>query len=212
MGLTPVLPLQSQDKLFRKVALERLSSPEELDQLMQITSPRAWLLLAALGCLLGAALIWAIFGTITVTVSGRGALVTDSATATQGALKAILYVSPVNAAQIRSGLDVRLTLSTISSDQVGYLLGTVTAVGESPATSSDMQKVMGNATIVESLTQSGAPIQVDVALKSANTVSGYQWSLPNGPNASLQSQTFCTADIIVSTSHPIQSVLPGLGG
>ena len=29
--------------IFRKAALERLSSPERLDQLMQVTRPRAWL-------------------------------------------------------------------------------------------------------------------------------------------------------------------------
>ena len=38
--------------IFRKVALERLSSPEQLDQLMQVTSPKGWLALAGLGALL----------------------------------------------------------------------------------------------------------------------------------------------------------------
>jgi HlyD family secretion protein len=32
--------------IFRKVSLERLSSPEQLDQLMQVTDPRGWLISA----------------------------------------------------------------------------------------------------------------------------------------------------------------------
>ena len=40
--------------LFRKSALEKLSSPERLDVMMQITSPAAWLALAALGAVLAA--------------------------------------------------------------------------------------------------------------------------------------------------------------
>jgi HlyD family secretion protein len=50
--------------IYRKVALERLSSPEQLDQLLQVTRPRGWLALAALGAVLLAALAWGIWGSI----------------------------------------------------------------------------------------------------------------------------------------------------
>ena len=39
-------------RLFRKAALEKLSSPERLDVMMKVTSPAAWLALAALGAIL----------------------------------------------------------------------------------------------------------------------------------------------------------------
>ena len=61
--------------IFRKVALERLSSPEQLDQLMQVTSPRGWLALGAVGALLAAALLWGIFGSIPTTADGGGILI-----------------------------------------------------------------------------------------------------------------------------------------
>lgn len=60
--------------IFRKVALERLSSPEQLDQLVQVTSPRGWLALAALGTLLLLALVWGVFGTIPTEAMGEGIL------------------------------------------------------------------------------------------------------------------------------------------
>ena len=64
-----------QDSLFRKAALERLSSPEQLDLLMQVTSPRAWLMLLALGLLLITAILWSIFGVIPTHISGTGILI-----------------------------------------------------------------------------------------------------------------------------------------
>ena len=39
--------------LFRPRALERLSSPERLDALMQVTSPKGWLALYTIAGLLG---------------------------------------------------------------------------------------------------------------------------------------------------------------
>lgn len=61
-------------KIFRKVALERLSSPEQLDQLLQVTHPRGWLALGALGALLIAALVWGFFGSIPTVAAGEGIL------------------------------------------------------------------------------------------------------------------------------------------
>jgi hypothetical protein len=61
-------------EIFRKEALDRLSSPEQLDQLMEVTNPRGWIALAALGLLLLAGLLWGLFGTIPTTAEGQGLL------------------------------------------------------------------------------------------------------------------------------------------
>ena len=67
--------VDQKPSLFRKESLERLSSPERLDQLMQVVSPKSWLPLASLGSLVVVALIWSIFGRIPITVEGRGVLI-----------------------------------------------------------------------------------------------------------------------------------------
>ena len=61
--------------IFRKESLERLSSPERLDQLMQVVSPKSWLPLVALGSIVGVAGIWSIYGRIPITVEGQGVLI-----------------------------------------------------------------------------------------------------------------------------------------
>jgi HlyD family secretion protein len=65
----------SNEKLFRKESLERLSSPERLDQLMQVVNPRDWIPLTTFGVFILGALIWSIFGRIPMTENTQGVLI-----------------------------------------------------------------------------------------------------------------------------------------
>ncbi len=67
--------MAQQSKIFRKVALERLSSPEQLDQLMQVTNPRGWLALAAFWLLIMVALGWGMLGSVPTNAFGEGILI-----------------------------------------------------------------------------------------------------------------------------------------
>jgi HlyD family secretion protein len=62
-------------KLFRQEALEALSSPEQLDKLMQVTNPQAWLPLVTIGFLVIGAGIWSVVGRIPLTATGQGILI-----------------------------------------------------------------------------------------------------------------------------------------
>ena len=66
---------REKNKIFREESLERLSSPERLDQLMQIVGRQDWLPLSTLGALVVAAIIWSIFGKIPLNVTSKGILV-----------------------------------------------------------------------------------------------------------------------------------------
>ena len=63
----------SAERIFRKVALERLSSPEQLDQLVPLTSPIGWAAVVAIAAILAAAIGWSIFGTLHVEATVRDA-------------------------------------------------------------------------------------------------------------------------------------------
>ncbi len=81
--------------IFSKVALERLSTPEQLDQATRVTSPIGWLALLAVGVLVAAALVWSLMGTAPVKVKGHGILlapggVFDVVSTSQGRLRAYL--------------------------------------------------------------------------------------------------------------------------
>jgi len=81
--------------VFRKVSLERLSSPEQLDQMVQVTDPKGWLALAGLGALLLATVGWGIWGSIPTEAEGTGILlrqggISDLVTAASGQVQEVL--------------------------------------------------------------------------------------------------------------------------
>lgn len=61
--------------IFRKVALEKLSTPEQLDQLVRVTTPKGWLALIALGGAIVAAVLWGFYGRIPTKVKGNGVII-----------------------------------------------------------------------------------------------------------------------------------------
>ncbi|ELS04355.1 NHLM bacteriocin system secretion protein [Xenococcus sp. PCC 7305] len=61
--------------LFRQQALDRLSSPERLDRLMQVVGPKDWLPLGGLLIFGILAILWSVFGNIPITVTGKGILI-----------------------------------------------------------------------------------------------------------------------------------------
>ncbi len=55
------------DNLYREKSLERINSPEQLNDYIRVTTPSVWLVLIAVIVLLIGILAWCIFGEVTET-------------------------------------------------------------------------------------------------------------------------------------------------
>lgn len=62
---------QERASIFRAKSLDRISSPEEIDEYMRVTSPSMWLVLGTVFLLLAAALLWSVTGRIEMTENGQ---------------------------------------------------------------------------------------------------------------------------------------------
>src|SRR5437763_16538040 len=89
--------------IFRRAALERLSSPERLDELIEVTTPRLWLVLFGVCMLLLAVVGWGFYGSVPTTVRGQGLLIRDASLQTVDASDA----GPVKDPLVRVGDDVQ---------------------------------------------------------------------------------------------------------
>ena len=58
--------------IFRKKAVDRVNSPEQLNDYIRVTSPSIWMVLAGVICILAGAIVWGIFGNLYTTVDGAG--------------------------------------------------------------------------------------------------------------------------------------------
>ncbi|MCR5410689.1 MAG: hypothetical protein K6E90_06895 [Lachnospiraceae bacterium] len=53
-------------QIFREKSLERVSSPEQLDDYIKVTTPSVWIILVATVVLLSGMIIWGVFGKIEI--------------------------------------------------------------------------------------------------------------------------------------------------
>ncbi len=86
-----------ENKIFRQKSLDRVSSPEQLNDTIKVTGPGVWLLLGAIAALLVGALIFAVFGRLETKLSlpivaGEGG--------------AVCYVGEDRASEIEPGMAV----------------------------------------------------------------------------------------------------------
>lgn len=64
--------------IFRQVALNRLSSPEELDCLLQVTSAKGWIALCGVGVLLSTLVAWSLLGRLPTKLLGQQCILVKS--------------------------------------------------------------------------------------------------------------------------------------
>ena len=54
------------NQVFREKSLERVGTPEQLNDYIRVTTPSVWIILAAMLILLFGMLVWGVFGRIEV--------------------------------------------------------------------------------------------------------------------------------------------------
>ena len=59
-----------EESLFRKDSMDRISSPEQLNDYLHVTNPTVWVVLAAVIILLAGMLVWGFFAQIDSFASG----------------------------------------------------------------------------------------------------------------------------------------------
>ena len=64
-----------KEKLFRKAALDRLASPEQLHTLMRVTNAKSWLALAGCALILVTGIVWGVAGRVQTKVNASGILI-----------------------------------------------------------------------------------------------------------------------------------------
>ena len=103
------------EQLFRKKSVDRVSSPEQLNEYIKVSNPGIWMILAAIVILLVGAIVWGVLGTLDTTLP-------TVAVAENGELT--VYVKEADIDSIEEGMTVR----------IGDKEGTITEISTTPTT------------------------------------------------------------------------------
>lgn len=125
--------------IYRKSLLEKISSPEQLDKSLVITSPMSWLVLIGITLITIVTIVWSVVGTIPVTVSTQGIIsspVNTNAVYTEES-GTVLSVLVTSGSEVHLG-DAILKYRTVGSevktvycDQVGIVSEVLVSIGDS---------------------------------------------------------------------------------
>lgn len=91
------------DSVLRKVSQERLSNPEQIDQLMKIRSPSGWIIVASVLLLLIVGCGWLIFGKVPITMPCSGSIMPTKGLAEVQSPKSFV----VEEVKVHSGVQVK---------------------------------------------------------------------------------------------------------
>lgn len=115
-------------QVYRKSALEKLSSPEQLDKALRLSSPLSWLVLIGLTLIIIVVVIWSFTGKIPVTLTVYGIVSSPQSTITvyadePGTVRAIQVVqnSEIHLGDVLMVYQNGEQAKEVRSDQVGYI-------------------------------------------------------------------------------------------
>ncbi|HEX6506856.1 MAG TPA: hypothetical protein VF221_04415 [Chloroflexota bacterium] len=185
------------DAMFRQKVLDRLSSPEELDQLMHITNPRLWLALVGVLALLVAGVLWTVFTTVSTTVSAQGALVRGT---TQASVQPVVFATVQDGSQIHAGQSGTVTVHNAGGTVPSTLKALVASVDPVPADERGMAQTLHNAGYAHVLAVQLKIIKVQLTLTPPTSGGERGHAIAPG--------TIVTSSITVDRQSPIHLIIP----
>ena len=187
-----------KEGLFRKKNLDRISSPEQLNDYIKVSNPSVWLIISALIIMVAAFAIWAFSGNITSEVQGTGVFQGGSS----GAVDTVVcYVDANKAQKVSEGMEVRLYDK--SKPMEAYVNGKVVRVSHAAVKQEDIMQAFSSEYIADSILD--AEYGVGVLIKVNKNSSGeYDWANgEKGDEAFIKLDGLCGADIITESVKPI---------
>jgi HlyD family secretion protein len=126
-------------------------------------------------------------------------------------LEVLLYVSAARAKDVRNGMEVKISPSTVKPEEFGFIKGYVTYVSDFPDTPAELMNNFQNEVLMRTLTAEGPVTGLHVEMQTnPKTFSGYQWSSSAGPRLTLSGGTLCAGQVVTRWQRPVELLLPAL--
>ena len=117
---------------------------------------------------------------------------------------------PADQAEIvQPGMQAWVSPSSAPRAQYGFIVGTVATVSPAPATREQLLASLGDNSALADYLLAGGPVQeVVVNLNEADTPSGYEWTIGQGPDFPISSSTLADVAVVKSNRSVASWIIP----
>lgn len=190
---------ENESGLFRKSTLERVSSPEQLNEYIKVTNPSLIVMLLGIFTILAAAMVWVFCGGIPNSVELSGVVATNI----KGEQSVYCYVPIGTSKKIKQGMAVQISPDYASREEYGYINGTVESIGTSIVTSDTLESNFYDPQIVlptvSTAMQTGNVVEIKIKMGD--------WSTEKGESLEITDGTECVMGVVVGETRPIEFVI-----
>ncbi len=187
---------ENESSLFRKSSLERVSSPDQLNEYIKITNPSLIVTLLGILTILIAGAVWVFAGGIPDTVDLVGTVITDS----NGKNSMHCFVPIGNSKRLKEGMDVQISPDYADRSEYGYINGKITSVGDTVVTDEYLKNKFSNPQMViaavSTAMQHGNVVEVEMSMGD--------WSRDKGNSVEVTEGANCAVSVMVGETKPYQ--------
>ena len=185
--------VENENSLFRKSSLERISSPEQLNEYIKITNPSLIGILIAIFTILTAGLIWIFTSSIPQSIDLVGIATTSYRDTNQ---KVYCYVPISTAKRLKQGMNVQISPDYAPREEYGYIEGKVLFVGEEIIDTSYLRSKFENPSIVAPVIPEGNFVEVELSIG--------KWSSDKGKDIVISDGSTCKVTAVISQKNTFE--------
>lgn len=201
--------MAKNNDIFRKKSLERISSPEQLNDYIKVSNPSVWLIIIAIFCVIFAGLFWAIFGRIPTTVSVNGISYVNTLSDSSNSESVYCYLSEQDSAKvtkaINEGTIASINVTPSDSEEYGSIscvLPTKESISVNKVSSDEIISKYGAYMASRLIKNEGYYTILKLSLEKKD--GRLAWSNDKNNVATLQGNTICKVSIVTKKDQPIQ--------
>ncbi len=194
---------ENESTLFRKSTLERISSPDKLNEYIKVTNPSLILMLLGIFIILITGVFWIFAGVIPKTVDISGVVATNIS----GDSGVYCYVPIGTSKRLAPGMDVQISPDYADKEQYGYIKGKVVSVGTKVVTDEYLASSFPEPqTIYSAISTSSQSSQNSTGNLVEVKLSMNEWSSKAGSELEITDGTLCEVSAIVENTKLSQLI------
>jgi len=189
-----------ENNLFRKSSLERISSPDQLNEYLRVLNPGILIILAGFFAIILAVGIWAFTGIIPDTAKIDGIAFSNN----NGGLSVYCYLPISTAKRLSENMDVQISPDYAAREEYGYIYGKIQSIGNEPVSEQALTEKYGNLQYLQGIVPQGIFVEVVISLEKDG--GNLKWSNKKGSEIGLEKGAYCSGLIVIKVRRPYELV------